>query len=335
MDNSTSLSGDVEPREPSHSARRFPTRAVGAATLFGIAALLLPLLDNALLNDWLIAAAGLVIVAISWNLASNAGLISLGHAAFWGIGSYTAVLVANRFNVPLWLALIPAMFAGAALGAFLAVITGRLRGIFFAIAALAMAEGLRVVAVMLPDVTGGGEGMYVAQPLQMARHALAMLLIAGALGSFALSWWISRSSWHFAFRAMRANEVAAQMLGVPPIRFRIAVLAISGALASFAGAVTIWYGGFIDPNIAFDMRVTILAQIAPILGGVNTLMGPVLGAALSVVLSETTRIWLGAHGVSLLVYGLALVLCILFLPNGVWGALSKLRSKRAATEENR
>jgi len=92
-------------------------------------------------------------------------------------------------------------------------------------------------------------------------------------------------------------------------------------MASFAGGVRIWYGGFIDPGIAFDLHITILAQIATILGGIHTLVGPAIGALLGVVLSEVTRVWLGSKGFSLLVYGLALILAILFLPNGVWGGL--------------
>ena len=298
-----------------------------AAVVVALVLIALPFVAGAVVNDWIISAASLVILAISWNLASNAGLISLGHSAFWGIGSYTAVLVANRAGLPLYVALVPAMVAGGLIGAFLALITGRLRGIFFAISALAMSEGLRIVAVMLPDLTGGGEGLYVDTGLRIAPAVVSAVMVAGALASFALSWWMSRTSWHFAFRAMRANEAAAQMLGVAPIRYRVAILALSGAMTAFAGALSIWYGGFIDPNIAFDLRITILAQIAPILGGVNTLVGPVVGAGLSTVLSETTRIWLGAHGVSLLVYGLALVLCILYLPNGVWGAIAQRRRR--------
>lgn len=295
------------------------------AVVVSIVLLAIPFVASAVLNDWIISGASLVILAIAWNMASNAGLISLGHSAFWGIGSYAAVLVANRTALPLYVVLVPAMLAGAVLGAFLAVVTGRLRGIYFAISALAMSEGLRIVAVMLPDLTGGSEGLYIDPALRVAPAIVSALMVGGALATFGLSWWMSRTSWHYAFRAMRANESAAQMLGVAPIRYRVAVLALSGALTAFAGGVSIWYGGFIDPNIAFDLRITILAQIAPILGGVNTLVGPVIGAGLSVVLSETTRIWLGTHGVSLLVYGLALVLCILYLPHGVWGALRRRR----------
>lgn len=301
------------------------TRIV-AALLVSVACIALPFGTTAVVNDWLVSAASLVILAVSWNLAANAGLISLGHSAFWGIGSYAAILAANKLGLGLAGSLLPALLLGAAVGAALAVITGRLRGIFFAISTLALSEGLRVLAVMLPGLTGGGEGLYLNPKLRPAPEVVAAFMVFGALAAVWLAWAIARTPWHFAFRAMRANESAAQMLGVQPVRFRVGVLALAGAMASFAGGVRVWYGGFIDPGIAFDLHITILAQIAPILGGIHTLAGPVIGAFLGVLLSEATRIWLGAKGVSLLVYGIALVLCILFLPQGVWGGLRAARS---------
>ncbi|MDP1693661.1 MAG: branched-chain amino acid ABC transporter permease [Burkholderiaceae bacterium] len=306
-----------------------------AALLVSAACIALPFGATAVVNDWLVSAASLVIIAVSWNLAANAGLISLGHSAFWGIGSYAAILAANKLGLGLAASLLPALLLGAAVGAALAVITGRLRGIFFAISTLALSEGLRVLAVMLPGLTGGGEGMYLDPKLRPAPEVVAAFMAFGALAAVWLAWAMSRTPWHFAFRAMRANESAAQMLGVQPVRFRVGVLALAGAMASFAGGVRVWYGGFIDPGIAFDLHITILAQIAPILGGIHTLAGPVIGAFLGVLLSEGARIWLGDKGVSLLVYGVALVLCILFLPQGVWGGMRAAWARWARRSENR
>ncbi len=294
---------------------------ISLSALGSLACLAIPFVASAVVNDWLVSTASLMIIAISWNLAANAGLISLGHSAFWGLGSYTAILVANKLGLHMVLSLIPAMLMGAFAGGALAVITGRLRGIFFAIATLALSEGLRVLAVMLPGLTGGGEGMYMNPKLRLGTDVVVALMVLGAVVAIWLSWWMAQLPSHYAFRAMRANEAAAEMLGVHPMWFRVGVLSLAGAMAAFAGGVRVWYGGFIDPGIAFDLHITILAQIAPILGGIHTLMGPVIGSVLGVVLSEATRIWLGSKGFSLLVYGLALVLCILFLPNGVWGGI--------------
>jgi len=304
-------------------------RALGIAA--SLLCLALPFFSTAVVNDWIVSAASLMIIAYSWNMAANAGLISLGHSAFWGLGSYAAILTANKLGAPMVVSLLPAVVVGAAVGALLAVITGRLRGIFFAISTLALSEGLRVLAVMTPGFTGGGEGMYMNPKLRPSPEFVAAVMVAGAILSVWVCTALARTPWHFAFRAMRANEPAAEMLGVQPVRFRVGVLALSAAMASFAGGVRIWYGGFVDPGIAFDLHITILAQIAPILGGIHTLVGPAIGALLGVVLSEVTRVWLGSKGFSLLVYGVALVLAILFLPNGVWGGLRALWAKRGGT----
>lgn len=297
--------------------------------------LVLPFFSTAVVNDWIVSAASLMILAYSWNMAANAGLISLGHSAFWGLGSYAAILTANKLGLPMVWSLVPAIAVGAVVGALLAVITGRLRGIFFAISTLALSEGLRVLAVMTPGFTGGGEGMYMNPQLRHGPEFVAAVMVAGAVVSVWLCWALSRTPWHFAFRAMRANEPAAEMLGIHPVRFRVGVLALSAAMASFAGGVRIWYGGFIDPGIAFDLHITILAQIAPILGGIHTLVGPAIGALLGVMLSEVTRVWLGSKGFSLLVYGLALILAILFLPNGVWGGMRQAWQKYTSRRGSR
>lgn len=284
----------------------------------------LPLVASPIVNDWMLRIGSLVILAISWNLAANAGLISLGHSAFWGLGSYAALLTANTLGWPFFASLVPAMIIGALAAAALAVITGRLRGIFFAIATLALSEGLRVLAVMTPEFTGGGAGLFIDQALRPNTQMVAVVTSACAAVSALVAYLISRTPFHYACRAMRNNESASQMLGINPLRFRIAVLALSGAMASLAGGVNIWYSGFLDPTIGFDLHITILAQIAPILGGIHTLPGPIIGAFATVALSEFSRIWLGQQGFSLLVYGSILVISILYMPRGIYGAWRKL-----------
>jgi branched-chain amino acid transport system permease protein len=129
---------------------------------------------------------------------------------------------------------------------------------------------------------------------------------------------------------MRDNEAASQMLGVEPLRYRIGIMALCGAMASFAGGINVWRGGYLDPGVAFDLITTINAQIAPILGGIYTLPGPAIGAILTVALGEVTRLTLGNMvGVSLLLYGSLLVIIVLVLPNGVYRAFSRRRPRPA------
>jgi branched-chain amino acid transport system permease protein len=296
--------------------------------LLATAAILLPLVASPIINNMILRIGSLIMLAISWNLAANAGLISLGHSAFWGLGSYAALLVANRLGWPFFASLIPAMLIGAISAAAIAVITGRLRGIFFAIAMLALSEGMRVVAVMTPDLTGGGAGVFIDQALRPSTQTVALVTAICAVGSALVAYLISRTPFHYACRAMRNNENASEMLGINPLRFRIAVLSLSGAMASLAGGVNIWYSGFLDPSIGFDLHITILSQIAPILGGIHTLAGPIIGAFATIGISEFSRILLGEQGGSLLVYGVILVVSILYMPKGIYGTWLAWRKRK-------
>jgi branched-chain amino acid transport system permease protein len=262
----------------------------------------------------------LVLVAVSWNMMANAGLISLGHSGFWGLGAYTAALLANAIHMPFWLTVVPAMLLGGGFGVLLAYTTGRLRGLFFAISTLAMAEALRVVALMVPKLTGGAEGLFVFDEIRPGRATMTSFALCLAVATVAISYFLSKSRFQYALRAMRDSESAVQMLGVNPAHFRIGVTALSGAIASCAGVISAWYTGYLDPGAAFDLKITISAQIAPLFGGLYTVSGPVIGAITILALSELTRVYFGySAGVGLLVYGVILVFGVLFMPNGVVG----------------
>jgi branched-chain amino acid transport system permease protein len=309
-------------------------RAVSASiwTLGCALALLMPLFGTPMMVDFAFRACSLVVLAVSWNLMASAGLISLGHSAFFGLGAYAAILTANASGAPFWLTLVIALAAGTLLGSGLALVTGRMRGIYFAIATLAVSEGLRVVAVMLPDLTGGAKGAYLASKNFPGVISINLAMGIAAVGTCLIAWAISRSRYHFAFRAMRANEHAAQMLGIYPLKYRVAITAVSGSVASLVGGIEVWHGGYLDPGIAFDLHITITSQIAPILGGLYTLSGPVLGAIATILLGDATRIGLGhIQGASLLFFGMVLVVCILYLPQGIRGGLSELLHRRSAT----
>ena len=289
------------------------------AVVIAAAALIAPFFHAPQINNWIFRIATLVMLATSWNMMANAGLISLGHSAFWGVGSYVGVMSANALGLPFPLALLAAMIAGAVMGAVLAQITGNLKGIFFAISTLALSEGLRITALMTPGFTGGAMGLFLRNELRPSALHLYLAATLAAIGCVIVAVIFSRSKLYFASRTMRENEGAAQMLGVNPRRQRMIVVAISGAMATLAGGISSWYGGYLDPDVAFTLHNTILAQIAPIIGGVHTIAGPVIGSMVIIALSEATRYYLGdVEGVSQLTFGLILVLCILFMPRGVW-----------------
>ena len=286
--------------------------------------LVAPFLGFPGLADTIFRTCTLAIIAISWNIMAGAGLISLGQSGFWGIGAYAAVLCANLLGIPFFPSLVVAIVAGALIGLGLASITGRLRGIYFAIATLAMSEGFRVLALMLPDLTGGAQGVYLNSELVPGATTVYFMASAGAVFAALASLVLSRTRSHYAFRAMRANERAAQMVGINPMFYRMMIVTISGAMASYAGAMAAWNGGYLDPAVAFSLHTTVMSQIAPILGGIYTLSGPILGTIATMALGEATRSWFGSlEGVSLLLFGVALVACVVFLPRGIRGGLDR------------
>src|SRR3546814_14046359 len=175
---------------------------------------------------------------------------------------------------------------------------------------LAVSEGLRIVAMMTPDFTGGAVGLFLQEDLRPGARTVFLLGALAAISSVCIAALISRLRLQFASRAMRDDEDAAQMLGINPRRQRVIIVGISGAMASVAGALSGWYGGYLDPDVAFTLHNTILAQIAPILGGIHTLSGPVIGSITLIVFSEATRIFFGGiEGVSQLTFGILLVVC--------------------------
>ena len=309
---------------------RIPARAVLIGFVLAAALIGSTFYRSAHFNDFVFQICMLAVVTLSWNLMASAGLISLGHAAFWGVGSYASMIAAVRLGLPLYGGVVLAIIAGAAIGALLALLTGRLKGIFFAISTLALSEGLRVTCLMLPDQTGGASGLYLPPALQLPRPAIYLFGAIAAVLAGAGAALLSRTSFSYACRAMRDNEGAAKMLGLDPLRYRVAILAISAGMVAGAGAISTWYGGYLDPDVGFSLRVTIESQIATILGGMYTLAGPMLGSVAIVFLSDATRLGLGAYqGASQLAYGLLLVLGVLFMPRGLYGSWTGLRTRSA------
>jgi len=297
-----------------------PVRLSAGILLAAAVAFLLPPLLSPGLDDWCTRLSTLILVAVSWNMMANAGLISLGHSGFWGLGAYTAALLANAFHVPFWLSFLPGMLVGGLFGVALAYLTGRLRGLFFAISTLAMSEALRVVALMVPRLTGGAEGVFVFDALRPSRTTLTTVALLLTIGAVTISYLLTKSRYQYALRAMRDGEDTVQMLGVNPVRFRAGITALSGSLASCAGVISAWYTGYLDPHSAFDLKITITSQIAPLFGGLYTVAGPVLGSFAILTISELTRLHLGySAGVGLLAYGVILVFGVLFMPSGIAG----------------
>jgi ABC-type branched-subunit amino acid transport system ATPase component/ABC-type branched-subunit amino acid transport system permease subunit len=269
-------------------------------------------------TDWAFQIAVLIPLAISWNIMGGAGLLSLGQSAFWGVGYFASAIVSHASFGSFTASLVVALFTGMFAGAVLALLTGRLRGVFFAISTLALSEGLRVVATMMPDLTGGAAGIYVDNAVAPAPWVIVAAAVGFAGLSVLVSLVLSWSPLQLAMRAMRNNEHASQMLGINPLFYRTLVSGLCGGMAAIAGCLGGWRGGYVTPEIAFDLNYAILAQIAPILGGIYTVPGPILGSIAVVILSELTRLLLAQEGYGLLIYGLVLAVAIKYMPHGLY-----------------
>jgi branched-chain amino acid transport system permease protein len=269
----------------------------------------------------------------SWNiLGGYGGQYSFGHAAFFGTGAYTSAVLQLQFAVNPWVALALTCIAGGAVGAIVGGLSFRygLRGSYFALITLAFAEVMRILADSL-GFTGAGVGLQVPLHPAVANFQFAgksgfyfTMLALTALG-FAAVWYIEHSRFGARLMAVRDNEDAARALGVNVYRVKLAAIIVSSVLMALGGVFYLQYFLYIDPEIAYGPTVSIAALLAPIVGGLGTMFGPLFGAVALQLLSEMSESAIGAApGLNLVLYGAVLVLIIAFLPEGIAG-LARLR----------
>jgi branched-chain amino acid transport system permease protein len=279
------------------------------------------------------------LLAQAWNILGGfGGQFSFGHAVFFGTGAYAMAVLQVKFGWNAWAALPAALALGGAMGALTGALSFRygLRGSYFALVTLAFAEVFRILANTF-QFTGAGVGLMVplaetAANMQFAtRTGYLYLILAFVVAGFVISWWLKHSRYGAWLQAVRDNEESAAALGVNVFRVKLQAIVISGALMAAGGAFYVQYLHYIDPHIAYGPGVSVEALLGAIVGGMGTVWGPLLGAALLHMLGETTRDIMGdAPGINLAVYGIVLVLMVSFLPRGVVGLLHARRTARAS-----
>jgi branched-chain amino acid transport system permease protein len=299
-------------------------------TALTIAALLLPLLiTSAFAIDIFIRILLFAFVGVAWNLMGGyAKQLSLGHAAYFGLGAYTSTILLIRFGVSPWIGILAggvvAMLASLPIGA----LCFRLRGPYFAIATIATAQVLMLLFLKFRDFAWGAEGTTIPNlgnaPLMMqfdakaAYYYIALALLAIGL---AITYRIERSWMGFYLVAVGEDEDAAEAIGVDALKIKRNVYMISAFLTALAGTFYVQYIYFIDPNTAFSFNVSAEAALVSIVGGIGTLWGPVVGTVLLETTSALLQSWLGGGhgGVQLTVYSLILIVVILWRPSGLLG----------------
>ena len=304
-----------------------------AAPLLALAAL--PLLLHS--DFWLhfaIMTLYLALLGQAWNLLGGyGGQRSFGHAAFFGTGAYAAALLQLDFAINPWACMVLAGGFGAGAGAFLGALSFRygLRGSYFALVTLAFAEVFRIVADSVP-FTGAGVGLQIALKESVAGFQFpeksgfyAVILALTAIAT-ALAWWIENSRFGAALVAVRENEDAARALGIDVDRTKLWAITLSGALSGCAGSFYVQYFLYLDPRIAYGVEVSVTALLVPLIGGVGTVLGPLVGALALRALNEASSAMTGgAPGLNLVLYGALLIVILALLPDGLISLGTRLR----------
>lgn len=289
--------------------------------------------SNVVLN-FLITGLLLTLAGQGWNvLGGYGGQYSFGHAAFFGTGAYATAILQVCYGLNAWPAFAIGIVAGAAVGAIIGGLTFRsgLRGSYFALVTLAFAEVLRIVASVAP-ITGAGVGTLIkldvgARAMQFqSRAAFYWMILALVAAALIITRLIEQSRFGAWLVAVRENEDAARALGVDVTRVKLGAMTVSAAMAAAAGCFYAQYFLFIDAGIAYGPWISVEALLAPIIGGIGTVFGPLLGAMMVKVLGEAAKHIIGdAPGLDLVLYGMVLILIIAFAPRGVAGIVAQAR----------
>ncbi|NML85303.1 branched-chain amino acid ABC transporter permease [Polaromonas sp.] len=313
------------------------------STLFAAAALLAVLVLPAVINASYLNTVILILMAaqvgVAWNMVGGyAGQVSLGHAAFYGLGAYASTLLLVRFGVNPWIGVL----SGGLIAALLSLAFGwscfRLKGHYFAMATIAVAELVQIfftewefggaaVGLYVPMDKQGWLWMNFATKLPYYWLALGLLLL-----TLVANWWIERSYLGYYFRAIKDEPDAARSIGVNIARYKQIALSVSAFFTAVGGSLYAQKELYIDPNAVLSTALSIKMALVSILGGVGTLFGPVLGAVVLTSIEEFTRIFFGGtgRGTDVIIYASLIIAVAVFYPTGIIGWLRSFKERRRA-----
>jgi branched-chain amino acid transport system permease protein len=354
------------------TVRHLPTSPRGLAALplvlFAAALGLLALVPAFIQSPYAYHVMILIFLAViqgeAWNvLGGYTGQYSVGHAAYFGMGAYVTMMLLQFKQIAPWYGAWVAVAAAVALGLVIGAITFRLRGPYFVLASIAVAEIVRLITLNWKDVTNGAEGILLSDipPLKVGQTLITdftskVPFYYAGLGLAALTisanYLVQHSKLGYYFQAIREDQDAAHSLGIPLTRYKNIALAISSFFTAWSGAFYGLYVGFADPSTVQTVEVSVQIVLICIIGGIGTILGPVVGALVLVPLSEALRAniisdGLFALGMSetsrvgmflkehlahahVLIYGVLVVVVILYMPDGVLGFARSVARKRAS-----
>ena len=315
----------------------------GAIVLFAAAAVTPLVVRDTYILDSVILILLWGALSAAWNVAGGyAGQVSLGHAAFFGIGAYAAALMSARYGRSPWLGLAVGVLLSLGAGGMIGYLSNRLRGPYFALSTIAFAEVLKIVASRWRGFTAGSEGVPVPfRPgfwtLGLSHVAWLYLVLAVALVAYAVQVYLERSRVGYQLAGVREDEDAAEALGIATRRCRVQAIVVSAALTSACGSLWAQYVGFVDPSHVFSIDLSVRFALNSIIGGMGTALGPFVGSLFITSLETYLRsisswfsgVGTGFIGIYLIIYGVVLILIVRFAPEGMIGIAARLFARRA------
>ncbi len=283
------------------------------------------------------------VMGVGWNIMSGyGGMFSFGHAAFFGIGAYTDAYLLVAHGITPWLGMVIGAVLAAAFGVATAYLSLRyhLKGAYFALATFAFAQMLLLLTsniealqktrgFNIPLIPGGS---WSKLQFPVGSHNYYWIILGLLALAVAVNILLVHSRTGQYIMAIRDDDIAAESLGIPILRYQLAAVAVSAGITALAGAFYTQYFLFIDPNLAFGAAVSVEAIVPAVIGGIGTIFGPVIGAAVIGPLSEVTASVLrnppavlsfveGRSGLDVATYAVLLILIVLFLPRGIYGSV--------------
>jgi len=270
-----------------------------------------------------------VVLATAWNiLGGYTGYVNFGTAAFFALGAYTSVALGKLTSLPIPAMMLAGGVISGVVGLGMGYLTLRLRGVFFAIATLALAVVVQTLITNW-DFVGGSRGAYTVRPalvplLGSYVQYLFLIMLALAVIALAIAHAIEGSRLGYGFATILDDEAAAEASGVPTLRLKLVATTLSGALMGMAGAPLPYYVTYLDPASGFNLAYAVNSIAMPLIGGMTSWVGPLIGALLlgSIQQVATVSNWFGGHPeVNLLIVGVLLILFVIAAPNGIVGLL--------------
>jgi len=277
------------------------------------------------------------LLGASWNLLGGfGGQVSFGHATFFGVGAYATMILYLRLGLAPWYGMVLGGLAAVAVSLPIGLICFRLRGPYFSLSTLAVAEIVRLIALNWEALTNGPVGLLITTLPRVALGTRAInweskvpfyyIIAALAVLAMGATWRLSRARLGAYLLAIREDEDAAEAVGIDTVRAKVLTLALSAFFTGLAGGFYGLYFRYVDPDAVFPIALSVEMVFIAVVGGLATVIGPVIGAVFLTTIGELFRErFLVGH---LIFYGLFMMLAIRFLPEGIWGGARRLWTGR-------